>query len=159
MKKKPIGITILSILALISGVLIVSQAMHARNFNALLVVSVLFVGILAISSGIGMLLGKRWGWWLGTFYYVYAILRYLNTIFAGFRIAVQSQNSIPEIGNHITEYGIRIVIHSLILLYFFKDDVKEYFNVSHYSKFKPTLALFGIGIAIMGFGTLIVHIL
>ena len=162
MKKKPMGINILSILALINGIPIVimtRDSMYTSDYRKLIAISFLFIGILAVSSGIGMLLGKKWGWWLGSFYYAYAISRYFNTIITVGVMVVRSQLLISDATTYIIKYGIRIVIHCFILLYFFNNDVKEYFNVVHCSKLKTILILFGICIAIFGISTLTMYII
>lgn len=165
MKKRPTGITILSILALISGVFIVVQNIRAalitsgRNLDVMLEISIYFIGLLALSSGIGMLLGKRWGWGIGAFYYVYAILRYANVMIIVFIKHLPLYGLSTEIKEHILLYSIRIIIHFLILVYFFRKSILEYFNLEHYSKRKSIPILFGIGVSIMLIGSLATYIL
>ena len=87
MKDRPTGVTILSVLHLIGGVLLlagqvmllvnldrVSQGLDAVGIPpVLLVMGVMLLAGIALASGIGMWLGTRWGWWCAAFYYVYSI--------------------------------------------------------------------------------------
>lgn len=161
MNKRPTGITILSILALTGGIgMILTQIIFHSNLydlstdlgisSIVLFLSVLSLGLLSISSGIGMWLGKKWGWWLGTFYYVYAVLRYVNSIITITNTSDHLEYSAHGIENYIIKHMVRIVIHTLIFLYFFKDNVMEYFNLLHYSKIKSALIVIGLGVGIFG---------
>jgi len=75
MTRRPLGISILSVLHVIVGVvpfLFLALAMRRiaslsveRGLSTPIVVStVLLMALLHLSAGIGYGLGKRWGWWL-----------------------------------------------------------------------------------------------
>lgn len=158
MNKRPIGITILSILVLVGGIgIILTQIKFYANLNELstelgisliaFFVSVLFLIVLSIGSGIGMWLGKKWGWWLGAFYYVHAILRYVYALITAIIMNEQLKDTSRSAEYYLITYMGRIVIHALILRYYFKDNVMEYFNISSYSKVKSALIVIVVGIA------------
>ena len=82
-RKRPNGISILSvlhILAVVIGAIIVTITMMRGQTPAWIVVAFLFTFALALASGIGMWKGRKWGWYLGTFYYLYEIVRNVNVL-------------------------------------------------------------------------------
>lgn len=158
-KQRPIGITILSVLSLIGGIGMVGVLMiygknlmgvtSIFNISALMIIgSVLFLGLWAIGSGVGMLLGKKWGWWMAGVYYVYAILRYLNVLVTVFSLADDLEATTSSIEYNFVKFSARIAGQIFVLSYLFKDHVREYFDVEQVSKLKAILYLIGIGIAI-----------
>jgi hypothetical protein len=50
--------------------------------TSLLIFSIVFLFALGIASGVGMWKGRKWGWYLGTFYYIYSITRNANALLA-----------------------------------------------------------------------------
>ena len=143
--KRPIGITILSILHFVGGALLiilliyyaarlekVSTELNSAEFNFppawALILGIAFLGSLSMVSGIGMWIGKPWGRWLGIFYYGYSILRNMNVILLIPAITNQVSAS-HGVGYYYIKFGGRIIISSLLILYFFKRNVKEYFGI------------------------------
>lgn len=159
MNDRPVGITILCILHFLGGVgLLVLQLFFSNNLNqlsnnlgyssVLILISVLFLGLIAIMSSVGMWLGKPWGWWLGAFYYLYAIARYGNSLIAAFQMSEQLSTS-PRGATYFISRDIgRIIVHGLIVLYFFKENVIRYFMSTNFSKKKAASILAG---SIFGF--------
>lgn len=97
---------------------------------ALFVASMLFLAGIAIASGIGMWLGRRWGWWVATFYYVYGIARAANGLFTVMAIEGDWEASARGPEYYYIKFAGRILVHLLILLYFFKPNVLEYFGTT-----------------------------
>ncbi len=99
-KTRPVGVSILSALMLLSGVAMAGLLFFAAFFMdwkgresqlataaatigapvSMLIGSVVFLAALAIEAGFGMWQGRRWGWWLGSFWFVYAIFRNANAL-------------------------------------------------------------------------------
>lgn len=165
--KRPVGISILAILHIVGGglsciyvlfliVLFSSNLETQQVFNNLGdSLSLLPPAILAVISGIGMWKGRRWGWYLGLFYYVYSIVRNLIPFFT-LRLLMNSipyeevANLIPGPAYYYMKYGMGIIVHLLIYLYFFKDDVRTFFQLrlSKKGKWKPILVALCISILI-----------
>lgn len=157
---RPFGIRILSPLHVIAGVLLLlipvtshlvgkSDEFGPVGFTALLTISVIVIGVLSVGSGIGMWLRTRWGWKLGTAYYIYAIIRYVHAL-----------SLYPQLlgGQNIPQQAIavlyakmlgRILISSLMLCYFFKYSVLAYFGL-HESRQKVFEFLFWEVLSIVG---------
>lgn len=164
--KRPVGISILAVLHVAGGVLAgvvtpflivllnknpkAQEAISAMGLTpALLVGGIGIILVLAIASGIGMWKGRKWGWYLGSFLYMYSIVRNANALAA----IPMLMNSIPpeEIANmsrgpsyYYIKYSARIIVHSLIYLYFFKGNVRGFFSLSEQKKWKPVLSQLGI---------------
>jgi hypothetical protein len=91
MRERPVGITILALLNLLGGAaVLVIQAVQWNKLaeslesigvsSAIGFAAILFLGVLGVGAGIGMLIGKHWGWWAGAFYLFYSVARNLNIL-------------------------------------------------------------------------------
>ena len=95
--KRPIGISILAGLHIIGSIIVavifllyIPLLQNRPEFNkvvpllgispATLFIVIGFVLALACASGIGMWMGKKWGWFLGSFYYAYFIITNINAL-------------------------------------------------------------------------------
>ena len=174
---RPVGISVLSGLHIVAGILgAISAVLLANQFRnnlegreaasamgippSLYVLSVVFLVALALVSGIGMLTGKKWGWHLGSFAYLYTVLLNLNalltlpTLFSSLsaeEIAQLSRN--PQY--YYVKYSVRLVMSFLIYRYFFKGNVRAFFDLSEQKRWKPVLVQIGVCIGV----TAIVNVL
>ncbi|MHC4876534.1 MAG: hypothetical protein ACYTGL_08545, partial [Planctomycetota bacterium] len=158
------GVTILAVLHLVGGVLLlVGQVMLLANLDrvsqglngvgippALLVMGVMLLAGIALASGVGMWLGTRWGWWCAAFYYVYSVARNANAFLMVSDLADGLEGGSRGPGYYYAKFGGRVVIHLLLLLYFFKDNVLEYFEAQDQHKGKAIGILIGVTAAIFG---------
>ena len=167
--ERPLGISILAVLHFIGGVLLsiaavygvmnsgdprFAEALATIGVSPLLVLlAVLLLIVLSVASAIGMWIGARWGWYLGSFYYSYAIVR---NILALVTIGILA-DSIPDAdparpltgpGGYFAKYSIRLVISLLIYLYFFNANIRSYFRLETVSKWPAVLIQAAICIAI-----------
>lgn len=137
--RRPIGIWILSGLHVLLGLLFVSavcflvwQAIVDVDFRpgpplSLMVVLIGIFGALSLGSGIGMWLGAKWGWWLGSFVYVWAAVGSAVQIpLYVWNFGAQAITDNPRL---LQERAITLVISSLIALYFFKSSVRDFFGL------------------------------
>jgi hypothetical protein len=83
-----------------------------------------------------MWLGKTWGWWLGTFYYVYSIFRNANALITIPALVEQFGEPTRGAEYYYVKHGTRIIIHFFLILYFYKGNVVNYFNLGEYPKWK-----------------------
>jgi len=169
-KKRPVGISILAVLNIVGGVLgaivgiflviqlgknpEVQQGLAMIGLPpALLKVAYFLIFGLAIASGIGMWKGRKWGWYLGSFSYMYSIVRNANALVT----LPLLMNSIPpeDLANmdrdpsyYYVKHGSRVIVSFLVYLYFFKGNVREFFSLTEQKKWKPILAEIGICIGI-----------
>lgn len=138
MNKRPLLISFFSISVILGGILLfvcqifwgnlLSQAMEFIEIPSdLMVVSFLFLGILSLIAGIGAWKGKKWGWWIGIFYFIYAIARNTNTLFLIFYLPVNSE----QFTKYFIKSQIRIIFNCLWVFYFFKSNVMNYFQVNN----------------------------
>lgn len=135
MKKRPVFITIIAILSVISGISILI-IQFASNFGSRLngiysqfeltaiVLVFSFLALVYIISGIGILLRKKWGWFFGGYMYAFNICRYIIGVVSAYVLY-------PEIAksSKVTEVVGRVIISSLVLMYFFSDGILEYFDL------------------------------
>ncbi len=139
--RRPIGIWILSGIHSLAGIFFliatVSFLHRLRSpdfgtgpLHPLLGYLTVVAGVLSVlgaSSGIGMWQGARWGWWLGTFYYVWAVLG----VVADFLMALSwfSQMDVQSLAISFAIRLTQLVIHALILAYLFKRNVRAFFQL------------------------------
>ncbi len=165
MRKRPIGVSILAVLYIIGGIGVLGIQLFmggalAQAFNLIgissisAVISILFLGILGIAAGIGMWSGKKWGWWLGAFYLMYSVERNINALII--IPCLVEQFGTPESGlvKYYIKHGGRIILHSLLVLYFFKSNVEAYFQVDNLNAWKRFFKL--AGATVIAFGAAIV---
>lgn len=171
--RRPIGITILSILHLVGGVglfvvfvFTASVSLLTSRFDnlaqpleqmgmpvPLLVAGMLFLCVLSVWSAIGMWRGTPWGWWLGSFYYIYAVFRNASALVTVLMMAEELEGSTRGPGYYIFKHTGRIVVHLLLFCYFFRGNVLAYFGLSHINKGKAIWKLIGVCLAIGSFAS------
>ena len=158
-RKRPLGVSILAVLEVISAISLV--AMQVAWGDTLSTVSVETTGsafagyysmaVYAISgmiAGVGMWLGKRWGWWAGTFGLMLGVLRNAKTLLAIPGIVQQYGLTLDESLSAYFKYGSRVVVQPLWFLYYFKGNVLGYFGLKDLSKAK-TMALLVFGVLLV----------
>ncbi|MFZ3172454.1 MAG: hypothetical protein WA118_10815 [Carboxydocellales bacterium] len=141
-EQRPTGISILAAFNFLGGIgLLIVQAIYGSSFGEvsegigisswILIISLLFLAITGILSGVGMWKGSKWGWWLGSFYYGYGILRNTNALIVvlsvGDEMGLEGDRGVEY---YIAKYSVRIAFYMLLFLYFFKDNVLEFFDLS-----------------------------
>jgi hypothetical protein len=159
--KRPIGITILALLYLLGGVAIlvmqvvlwnkIGEGLESIGMSSTIgTAAIIFLGVLDIGAAIGMLMGKQWGWWAGAFCLFYSVARNLNTLVS--IPSIMEQHGGPDGGMErlYVKYAGRVIIHSLLALYFFKANVVEYFRVGQLVAWKRFTILLVATIGIMG---------
>jgi hypothetical protein len=167
---RPIGISILTFLHFTGGLGMVvfgaavpvmvsrkpeiADAVAAAGYSIpMLLIAMLIIGGLAIGSAIGMWRGARWGWYLGSFYYAYSIVRNISAIANVYLLfenlpveEVVAMQRGPEY--HYWKFSGRLFICALLFLYFFKENVLEFFGLTNVSRLKVVLIEFGICVVI-----------
>lgn len=150
----PLGVFLLSLLHLGSGIFLIYQlangwsnvekaAMDLGMPSWSLVVSVLFLGVLAIASGVGLISGKKWGWWFASFYYAYAIARYLSALLSLPGILGAHGDPVQDVGYQVAKLSGRVLISVFFMLYLFRDTVLGHFQIELRSKGRGVLKLGG----------------
>ncbi|MCR4315857.1 MAG: tetratricopeptide repeat protein [Planctomycetes bacterium] len=155
-RKLPTGIYILSALHGIGGVVVILVAImilvtpEARNgigdslgvlgvSPITMIIGAVLLGTLTIGSAIGMWTGRKWGWYLGSFYYVYSVFRDAWAIIV-----------VPEIAESLGredfssgKYVARILFSSLVYLYFLRSKTLASFDIHNLRKLKLIAAQIG----------------
>lgn len=111
-----------------------------------------FLGILYLSSGIGMWRGARAGWWLAVFSYVYGILRNLISLLLIPSLVDQFGSPARGAAYYYTQNAGQAVISALLVLYLLKRNVLEYFGLGNLTRKKGLGFATGaaIGVVILG---------
>lgn len=160
---RPVGISILAALHFVGGIILFGgqfllfanlQAMEdsLRSVGmppALLIAGVMFLAVLATASGVGMWIGAKWGWWLGSFYYVYSIFRNGSALLTIVAMSDQFEGNSRGIEYYLIKHIGRIVVHALLFLYFFKGSVLGFFGMKDLNKATAIAIPVGICIAVM----------
>jgi len=136
--RRPIGIWILAGVHLLAGLLFLAalllflyqlrrdESIAGVAYSVFWFAAVVcgFMAALGISSSIGMWRGARWGWWLTSFYYVWAVLGVLADLLLA--LPWFSHMDVESIAVSLLVRLIQLVIHTLILAYLFKRHVRAF---------------------------------
>jgi hypothetical protein len=158
-RRRPIGVSILAVINLVgAGGVLVSTVLLVldffaklgwlrvvRNFRLFstffaLLAFLFFIAFLLLASGVGMWVGRKWAWFLGTVFWGCEVVVNITAL-----IRPQGMfGSVPE-GEHGTvyyllEHGVGAIVGALIYLYLFKANVLHYFGLAGMRKWKPVLA-------------------
>lgn len=138
--KRPLGVTILAILAFIGAIAgvcsliaLLSSDMYLHMtsyFLRIIWIRSIIMAILLLSLAYGFLKGLRWSWFLGMIMLVIGIILQVR----GMLIFFGTLSSYPSPGEIfmpyiIVAYIIPLVIYGLILFYLTKPHVKTYFGI------------------------------
>lgn len=155
---RPFGIKVLSILTFFGGLfallLILRTTGTPDNYPSEMPpwlffwISFLIIGVLNFFSGIGLWLGKKWGWWVASFNFSYSIARGLNALYI-----LSISDVFAEVATkQYIKFGGRIFISALILVYLFRKRILTYFGLENRSKIflmttlvLPLIILFSVG--------------
>jgi len=101
--------------------------------------------VLGLAPAVGLWIGARWGWYLGSFYKALGIVR----SFVNFYLVREYLNSLKAQGfqispaGYITSYGIPtfiLLMVAVIYWYYFRANVRQFFGISHTRKW-PVVAI------------------
>jgi hypothetical protein len=162
--QRPPGITLLAVLHVIGGILLavlqfaliakldeMEEPLRVVGLSpVLLVIGSAFLALIGIGAAVGMWLGRKWGWWLGAFYYVYGVARNASALLTLGALDHDLESSARGPEYYYFKHVGRIIVHLLILLYFFKGNVMAYFGLSELSKWKAVSIMVAASIAIWG---------
>lgn len=159
--KRPTFISILAFFQFLGGIglflLLITSDMtplasilNISNVNMFIPISIL--GVMSLGAAIGMWKGKRWGWYLGAIVFCYAIFRngYALSQVIGMSNIIETSGESTD--SYFIKYVGRVIINGLVLLYFFKANVIEYFQVTNLRDWKKVGIVVGVTIIIfLGF--------
>ena len=146
-RQRPTGITLLSILSLLGGVamllLLLQQFVISDTdpsaFGSgigmpgipswILLFNVLLLAAVGTGAAIGMWNGTPWGWWLGAFYFMYAVFRNISAFVTVVNLADQFEATERGVNYYLLKYGLRVLINALVFIYFFKGNVLRFFGL------------------------------
>jgi hypothetical protein len=137
--RRPLGVTVIAVFGLLAGATTVINSCQlvldllatyreasgpVRFSSAFLIVhSVeIVLAFIAIGSFLGMLLGRKWGWFCGGIFWVWRASREIVRL----GIALYAAVPLSEAGSGI---GMRIVLATGLLIYLFSFRVRNYFNL------------------------------
>ena len=160
---RPIGITLLAVLhlagATIASCMIIPTLTQLGQpkevyqqigvHPAFMTGSIVLALVLGFGSGIGMLMGRAWGWYLGSFYYIYSVAKCANALLMIHAAMAKAISDDASPMSHPPSYysfrfGFRAGLYVLIYAYFFKANVREYFGLSKRRRWKDVTAEIGV---------------
>ncbi|HVG07014.1 MAG TPA: hypothetical protein VNM67_04865 [Thermoanaerobaculia bacterium] len=167
--KRPIGVTLLAILNLLSGIAIIVIAifmgaglneidadLEKIGASALLVrASALLLGGLFVATGFALWGGRTKGWWFAT--WVIGMMG-VNTLLTAVTIGDLAANlgvSSIEVTPHRVKFLVRGLLYFAILFYLFRPRVLEFFGVGSESRgpaFLKLVGAVGVGVVIWWIG-------
>ena len=157
-QQRPTGVLILAVLHIVGICLgtvmflvpFVQPDQLPNNFEEMgisiwkIILNMAIIGFLILFSGIGMLLGKKWGWYFAAYYYLNSLLRSGYTLLIIEQIYIHLDPADPEIQQAYTKYGGRFVIQLLLLLYLFRDNVLTFFGLQTKRKYVSLAGIIAI---------------
>ncbi|MCB7130187.1 MAG: hypothetical protein J3T61_11690, partial [Candidatus Brocadiales bacterium] len=156
---RPVGIVLLALVHLVSGLYIAGQRWFmlvniystspgsitmSASYKVMLFGEVLIV-VVAITSAVGLFVGAKWGWWLAAFHWTWRIAREVLIPLSALILTGLSNNAETEVTLDFAEMFVPVILQSLLLLYLFKENVLEFFRFDSLSKPWAIAALFSIG--------------
>ena len=161
-RERPLGVTILGVLHLLGGLLMLAPlAMFLPNSGEaqkrlqeiglplwLLVAGFCLLAFVGVLSGLGLFLGRKWGWWLAAFYYVYSIGRHANALVFTFQLSEMEAGGGRGVDFYRAKFVVRILIAVLLLAYLFRGKVLHYFGLELRGSLKRLGTLIGVCVLI-----------
>ena len=165
-RSRPVGVTILALLFLLTGVGLV--ALLATAWPTLLaglgqigvsapmlLYSLILPTILGFVAGAGLWIGRPWGWWAATVASLLNIVRNVQGLLVLLGL-VQALDGLSEAATMTLVRDTASVIgQSLLLAYFFKGNVLAFCRVGGASRWRLVLLLAGIVAFVFAVGTLL----
>lgn len=148
MIKRPVGVTIAAVLYSFGGFVLLLGVVDALSHQELrsiatsgLLVDFGFQAVVALTAGIGMWTRQKWGWWFGAFYLCFSVALGSKTIFLW---VLRKPNGGPGLDGAAV---IRVVVSLVLLSYFFRGNVAQFFELAPSSLWKRLgmLLIAGIG--------------
>lgn len=94
------------------------------------IVTLTIPSVLAFISGVGLLHGKRWGWWLGVLFHAYSGLANFVNFLISIRDTFHYESSGAGWNISVMPYAVPVIIHVILILYLLRKDVRLHFKVS-----------------------------
>jgi tetratricopeptide (TPR) repeat protein len=148
--KRPPFVTVISILLFVFGIQYIVSLIFFRNFSIgaeligynpnILLINIIISCIWSIAAGIGMLLGKKWGWWLGVLFFLNQIARQVNSLF--------TMGSISGELGFFQNPIIQIILSLPTIIFLFQKLILKYFKLDKFPKWKSSLILISSSIII-----------
>lgn len=108
-----------------------TRAVSASGFSDLLVWSlILAFSLFTLVSGIGLLLGKAWGWWLGVLYYFYRAAGYVLGIVITMLFAILGGGLEDEAGSDLIRSTLRAIGSTVTAVLFYNKNVIQYYGIA-----------------------------
>ncbi|PQO30432.1 hypothetical protein DTL21_24060 [Bremerella cremea] len=165
--KRPLGISILAILSLLSGIIYLLEAgfmffvgpIPFVSGAGVLLVSlrliwgILALGLLGMAAAIGLWRGTKWGWWLAAIRYVYGVANSMTLLVwvfsTTFTLGAVGHNS----DGIILQNGLGLILSVMFLLYLQRKNALTYFGLdqgSHVARASGLIAFGAIVLAVLG---------
>ncbi len=158
---RPRSVTVLAVFQMLGGVMAVGQvligseiASGAANslglFGQQHLTLAMLLGLMHFAAGIGMWTGKRWGWWLAAFSYLYAVMSDIGTVLLMPDLFTTVDEPIGGIGFAVARLFGAIIGAVLIFVYWFRETVLDYFDLLDLPKVKALAGLAGATVLALG---------
>jgi hypothetical protein len=139
--KRPLSVTILGILYCFGGglgifsvafglqaALTASAGATARHWN--MIAAAAFHVVVSLVAGIGLLSGRRWGWWAAAYLSIASMFRQCIALGLALQVIARATQVPVEavVWAIVVDFG-RILFSLLLLLVLFKDNVRDYLGM------------------------------
>jgi tetratricopeptide (TPR) repeat protein len=164
---RPGPVTALAVLQVLSGVAAVAFVVLGSEgrfgevsipgfFSQQHVALAVLVGMVHIAAGVGMWLGKSWGWWLAAFSYLYSLLNNASTLLLVPDMVEAYREPARGAGYYYLRELFNIGWDVFILVYWFREGVLDYFGLLDLSRLKAFVGLIAVTILVAVAGYLLV---
>ena len=152
---RPKGISILSVLYIIGAVIAVIVLLFQPQANldkidykgvtpTSIYLTMGFLLAFVLLTTAGMWFGKKWGWWLGSFIVLFSITKNVYAITMIPSVAEHYRLVPTDVAELYIKHIGRVIIQPLILLYYFRESVVNYFSVGSINPWVRFLILIGM---------------
>ncbi len=144
----PVSVCILGTLHIVAGVLCVSvlmpSAAHRGPGADFFIAAFAFAGVVLMATGVGLIRGSAWAWWVSTFLYMFTLMR--NGV--GFFIVGVWPESEWGQSIHGGVVAARIVFQGAVCLFLFRRRVLTHFRLERVNRGPIALGLAIGGLAL-----------
>ncbi|NIV37019.1 MAG: hypothetical protein GWN58_48585, partial [Anaerolineae bacterium] len=164
---RPGFVTWLAILEVLGGVFAVVVLLLGRQgvfgavsdplqFSQQHVVFTLFYAAVHVAAGIGMWLGRPWGWWLAAFSFLYSLVNNVSSLLLLPDMVGSSGEPDIRAGSYVIRELFDIGWDLIVLAYWFREGVRDYFGLLDFSRLKAIAGLVAVTILVFAAGYLLV---
>jgi hypothetical protein len=156
---RPIGIDVLTWLSLLSGgvcliglIFLAADGLGGESqpgSSAMIGIFAVLATEYVLATGVGLLLGKKWGWYLGSFSFLSGVVMRLHDLLFMRASGAVAEMPPPSGARDGARIIVSVLIGLLVYAYFLKKNVRGYFAVDNVPKWKAIVVELVLSLALL----------